>query len=185
MVNLGLGVPATLSVNVDVANGTFWTEGSIVHSAVALTQSRDVASLINALKAGRDSPSGQALNKMKRLHVYVKHLATVGTPREFCIDYFEFRSAKEGTFMKLNQETGVESKISYYDYYLKEYKVRLQYPELPLIHMTAGKGKIVYPMELCYIPTNQRYNSKLNEKQVCLSESLKLLPVLTTCRLRK
>jgi len=172
MVNAGLGVPATLSVNVDVANGTFWTEGPLVNSAMALMQVSNVPTMINSLRDGRDGPAFRALAKMKRLHVYINHKnQTASKGKEFVIDYFKLNSARTETFKTMDPNTNKEKETTYMTYFQEKYNVRLQHPDLPLVVMTAGKGKIVYPMELCYIPVNQRYNSKLNDRQVNLAHS--------------
>lgn len=167
MVNAGLGLPATLSVNVDVANGTFWTEGPLVNSAMALMQTSNVSIMINNLRDGRDGPAFRALAKMKRLHVYINHKNQKASKgKEFVIDYFKLTSARTETFKTMDTKTNKEKEVTYMAYFAEKYDVRLQHPDLPLVVMTAGKGKIVYPMELCYIPVNQRYNSKLNDRQV-------------------
>jgi eukaryotic translation initiation factor 2C len=52
--------------------------------------------------------------------------------------------------------------ISVFDYYRKKYNIDLQYWFLPLIETTRD-GK--FPMELCTLVSNQKYQYKLNPEQ--------------------
>ena len=54
------------------------------------------------------------------------------------------------------------TKISVYDYFVKKYNVRLEFWYLPLIE-TTREG--FFPMELCIINPNQRYQYKLSPDQ--------------------
>ena len=146
-----------LSVNVDVANGTFWSASPLHVAAVHLTNRRDVADLVQNLKQGGDrGRSAMDLRKLRKIRVLAKHRG--GTPEEFVIDSFVHRTARDVKFEKDGKM------ISIFDYFLMAYKIRLQYPDLPLVKMTKGKNTLV-PMEILTIKENQRYNYKCDEKQ--------------------
>ncbi|KAI6846917.1 Piwi-domain-containing protein [Hortaea werneckii] len=146
-----------LAVNVDVANGTFWSENSLHTAAVQLTGRRDVNDLVNACRQGERGGAALALKKMRRLHIYSEHR---GTDKEnHVIDRFIYQSARDFTF---DQPDG--NQISLYNYFATKYKIRLQYPDLPLVK-TTKKGNVVLPMEICKIACNERYNFKMDERQ--------------------
>ncbi|CAH7687749.1 Piwi domain-domain-containing protein [Phakopsora pachyrhizi] len=58
------------------------------------------------------------------------------------------------------------------EYIEKTYNRRLSFPDLPLVRLTA---KAWYPMELCKVPSGQKYNKKLTPDQ--LSEAIRWLTV--------
>ena len=144
---------AHLSVNVDVANGTFWTESALHDAAVALAGRRDVSDLVNALKHGSESSAGRALKKMRKLHVVSSHVRI-----SYVIDRLVFQSARDYKFDKDGKMTSI------YDYFAQQYNYRLKHPELPLVKMTKGKNTVL-PMEVLKIEQNQRYMFKLDERQ--------------------
>ena len=57
----------------------------------------------------------------------------------------------------------VTPNVSVRAYFMKKYNVYLNKPWLPLVE-TGKKGE-VYPMEICYMASGQRYPFKLNEEQ--------------------
>ena len=74
----GVGKPAKLTINLDVANGTFWQELPLHLSAVKLTGCRDIGDLVTGLRQGEKSRAGQALrDRMRKLHVVAKHRGPV------------------------------------------------------------------------------------------------------------
>jgi len=158
----GPGQPARLTVNLDVANGTFWTEQPLHLACVQLTGRTDVPGLIAALRQGGDnSRAGQEIRKrMRKLHVVAKHRkqGNMKTVDDYVIERFIYQSARDHKFEKDGKM------ISVYDYFVKEHNVRLQFPDLPLVKMTK-KGGPVLPMELLMIVQNQRYNFKMDERQ--------------------
>jgi eukaryotic translation initiation factor 2C len=54
--------------------------------------------------------------------------------------------------------------ITVYDYFYERYKIRLEYPYLPLVQTTRDG---FFPMEVCVLKPNQKYMYKLNPVQVC------------------
>ena len=157
IVHGGPSAKARLSINVDVANGTFWTESTVANAALALTGKRDMNDLINTLKGqGEKGRAGQDLKKMRKLHVVAKHRG--GPQDEYVIERFVYQGAREAKFEKDGKMTSV------YDYFAKEFNIRLQFPDLPLCKMTKGKNTVL-PMEVLKIEQNQRYAFKLDERQ--------------------
>lgn len=151
-----------ISVNVDVANGTFFTAMPLTHLALQLTNRHDINDLVHALKQGDRSRAAQDMKKLRRVHVVTGHRN--GVHDEYMIDKLIFQSAKECKFTALDSSTGKEFTTSVYDFFLKKYNVRLSNAELPLVKMTRGKNTIL-PMEVLQVKPNQRYMFKLDEKQ--------------------
>ena len=114
------------------------------------------------LKSGGEKcKTAQDMKKLRKLHVQAVHRnsRTGGVPDEYVIDRFVFKSARNHQFEKDGKM------ISVYDYFSREFNIRLQYPDLPLAKMTKGKETLL-PMEVLKVKQNQRYNYKMDERQV-------------------
>jgi hypothetical protein len=95
--------------------------------------------------------------------------------KEYIIKKFTFENhpkfAKEGahsknyTFKKKDMSTNppTETEITIYDYFYTKYGIRLEYPYLPLVQTTRDG---VFPMEVCVLLPNQKYQFKLSSEQV-------------------
>ena len=157
IVHGGPSAKARLSINVDVANGTFWTESTVSNAALALTGKRDMNDLTNALRSqGDKGRAGQDLRKMRKLHVVANHRG--GAEDKYVIEKFVYTGARDHKFEKDGHM------VSIYDYFAKSFNIRLQFPDLPLCKMTKGKNTVL-PMEVLKIEQNQRYVFKLDERQ--------------------
>ncbi|KAJ3084786.1 argonaute 1 [Rhizoclosmatium hyalinum] len=60
--------------------------------------------------------------------------------------------------------TDTKTKMTVADYFLKEFKIRIQYPFLPLV-MCGNDGQILLPMELLIVKEGQRHLGKLSDVQ--------------------
>ena len=156
IVHGGTGSPARLTINLDVANGMFWTESVLMNTAAKLCGARDLSDLSNLLSRGEKGSAGQALKKLRKVHVVAQHRG--GQPDELVIDNFVYKSARDYKFEKDGKM------ISIYDYFAKQYNIRLSYPNLPLVKATRGKNTII-PMEVLKIMPNERYAYKLEDFQ--------------------
>ncbi len=76
--------------------------------------------------------------------------------------------AKNTVFKLKNRQTNAEEEITVYNYFKRTYNIDLQFWYLPLI-ITERAG--MFPMELCHLIPNQRYNYKLSPDQVRLLSS--------------
>lgn len=93
------------------------------------------------------------LRRMKRVSFFCKHRQRDSEvqKKSYSIEGFE-QNAKDFTFelRRPNTEGGLTvTKITAFDYFLKQYNMRLKYPLLPLVK-TRKKGE-VFPMELAHI----------------------------------
>ena len=168
-----------LSINVDVANGTFFNSGPLQVLAVKITGARDPADLIQQALRGKreedearqrnphsrfESRVSKGLKRLSKLRVVANHRGA-NIVDEYVIDKILLKSAKEHKFMQRNEQTGKETAVTVYDYFLKTYNVRIQYPDFPMVQMKRGGGSIVIPMELLRVKENQRYPFKCDERQ--------------------
>ncbi|KAK4999709.1 Protein argonaute [Elasticomyces elasticus] len=157
-----------LSVNVDVANGTFWTASLLHVAARELCRARDEAALINALrptntpKGLRDSAAFALLKRFRKLRVICKHRGAQHRD-EHVIDKFLPQNAREYEFELHDKATNTRSKTSLYNYFSLKYSIRLEFPDLPVFR-TTKKGTVL-PMELCTIVQNQRFPFKMDDRQ--------------------
>lgn len=109
-----------------------------------------------ANKISHEGPKGaimRDLRRIKRLSFYCKHRQRDSEVQKktYTIDGFE-QNAKEFTFelKRPNSDGGLTAtKITAFDYFLKQYNMRLRYPLLPLLK-TKKKGE-VFPMELAFV----------------------------------
>ena len=132
IVHTGPGNQGRLSINIDVANGTFWTESPLLNAAVALTGRKDPNDLLVTLqKQGEHGRTATDLKKMRKLHVVAKHRG--GSEYDnYVIEKFIYKGARDMKFEKDGKLTSV------YDYFAKNFNIRLSYPDLPLVKMTKG-----------------------------------------------
>ncbi|KAJ9620896.1 Protein argonaute [Taxawa tesnikishii (nom. ined.)] len=158
-----IGGQAGLSVNLDVANGMFWSEGLLQRTIMALTGARSEAEIGQRLRDqnGRDSPGWKAISKLRRLRVVAAHRS--GADDDYVIEKFIKQSAKEHKFEVNDKQTGQKKWMTIYDYFQQKYNLRLSYPDWPLVKMTK-KGTVL-PIEVLKLKENQRLNGKTDERQ--------------------
>ena len=58
------------------------------------------------------------------------------------------------------------------DYYLQQYNIRLQYPDLPMIET---KPNTFCPIELCSLSPGNKYNKRLTPAQTANATNIQLL----------
>lgn len=117
------------------------------------------------------SEAFKALRRLQNIRFEVKHRGDVKISKEhkvkgiaFGVQYGELgANAKAVTFDK-KMPDGSTKKYSIADYYLQQYKTRIQHWYLPLIESTnAG----LFPMEVCEVHRFNPYPFKLDPNQVC------------------
>lgn len=159
---------AQLSVNVDVANGTFWKRQSMEDAIVALCRLKseyDIAMTFkNARSKGWDqSPFKRDLRRFNRLHVFAVHR---GRKDRYCIDKFLCKDPFDDKFEKItkNENGDVVKKeiLTMAQYFSKAYHINLK-KDQPVVQMT--KKSVHMPLEVLQISENERYTPKLDERQ--------------------
>ncbi|KAL9085957.1 MAG: hypothetical protein Q9165_007319 [Trypethelium subeluteriae] len=166
-----------MSVNVDVANGTFWSEGMVIHTARELGRCRDGYDLsmkcqpkqdhkLDKLGGRGESETFKLLRVLRKLSITVTHRGIDKSKPEpsFVIDKLLNQSAKEYTQKMRHPKTGKEEEMTIFQYFREKYNINLSYPDMPLIKTT--KKDVVLPLELCKIKPKQRYVFKLNDRQI-------------------
>ncbi|KAI5361410.1 Putative PAZ domain, Piwi domain, ribonuclease H-like superfamily, argonaute, linker 1 [Septoria linicola] len=165
--SLRLVHPGRLSINIDVANGTFWQAIVFPQAANLVCGTKTVEELASILsspspRGGEKSVKGQALKRMRKLRVFAKHRGKQELD-EYTIERFIFKSAKEHK-VQVMDPSGKEVEMSLYQYFMTRYNITINHPGLPLVKMTKGKNTVL-PMEVLKIKENQRYNFKMDERQ--------------------
>lgn len=164
---------ARLSVNVDVANGTFWTD-SILHDAAALMckqrSAEDFARAFGQCKRDwKRSAMFITLKRLRKVSVYVTH-RKLEKRQEFVIEDILPQDPHEYRFeqQERDQDGNVTEsrRTSLADYFRDKYQISLKL-SLPVVKMTKKirGSNVVQPMDVCRIIENQRYQYKLDEKQ--------------------
>ncbi|KAH7395607.1 eukaryotic translation initiation factor-like protein 2C 2 [Cadophora sp. MPI-SDFR-AT-0126] len=179
-----IGAPGTgLALNVDVANGTFWAAQDVHQAArnycsqrnraLSYTVFRDLLLPVKDGKGGwAKSEDFKNLSRFVKLKFIVKHRGKGDDKKEYAIKKFTFEKgeaysktgahAKNTYFKFRDRNTGNEQDITVFDYFKRTYNIELQCWWLPLI-ITERAG--MFPMELCTLSPNQRYNFKLSPEQ--------------------
>ncbi|KAH8777302.1 eukaryotic translation initiation factor-like protein 2C 2 [Hyaloscypha finlandica] len=180
-----VGQPSTgLALNVDVANGTFWAPQDVHQAArnfcrdrnrqLSYTVFRDLLKPVKDPKTGvvTQSEDFKNLRKLAKLKFRVKHRGKADDNKTYTIKKFTWESgsayhnegahAKNTLFKLRNRQTNSEEEITVYNYFKRTYNIDLQFWYLPLI-VTERAG--MFPMELCHLIPNQRYNFKLSPDQ--------------------
>ncbi|TVY30849.1 Protein argonaute [Lachnellula hyalina] len=180
------GAGTGLAVNVDVANGTFWTVQDLHQAARNYCKSKNrsldwqvFSNLVKPVNSGNGltmSEEFKELRKMCKLKFTVKHRTknTALQKKAYSIKRFVFNAsygaaggnAKAVSFpLKQKNAAGVVTNtvdISVYDFFKQHYGIHLQYWYLPLIE-TERDG--YFPMEVCTLVANQKYVYKLSPDQ--------------------
>ncbi|PNS21294.1 Protein argonaute [Sphaceloma murrayae] len=145
-----------LSVNVDVANGTFWTAGPLPQVIGTIIGAGE-ADLANKM---RMPFAYDKLKKLHRLFVETRHRGS-GQVDDYCIA--QFLVDKSAQQCKITG--GGEADGQTVTQYLKtKYNITLRHPEWPVVKMTKGQFTVV-PLELLRLKENQRVMGKLDENQ--------------------
>lgn len=157
-----------LSVNVDVANGTFWKEQDMDEAIRNLCRLRDVLDIAPAYKTARtkgwdDSALKRDLRRFNRLHVYAMHR---GGKDKFCIEKFINKDPHEYEFEQATRDDNGNvigsQKTTMANYFMKTYNVYCQ-KHRPVVQMT--KKSVIMPIEVLKIAGTERYTAKLDERQ--------------------
>jgi len=145
------GLKNTLTVNVDVANGTFWSAGPLSSAVVAVLGLRAESEIVQRFRNPR---AKQDMKRLRRLHVEAKH---TGSVISYVIEQILDQTPSQVTI------PGSQPLTTIAQYFLNKYKIKLRYPDWPLVKMT--KKGCVLPLELLTLKENQRYVFKLDERQ--------------------
>ncbi|KAM0178275.1 hypothetical protein ACHAPF_003640 [Botrytis cinerea] len=171
-----------LAVNVDVANGTFWTSQDFMQAArnlcsVPRNKALDYDVFRKLLRPEqRSMPNGRleksaeflTLEKMKKLKFTLKHHGKKDDSKIYTVKKFTFKHEPEYAADGLNaknhfftpKHTGKETSV--YNYFKSKYNINLKYWWAPLIE-TEKAG--FFPMEVCTLAPSQKYQYKLDPNQ--------------------
>ena len=168
-VSAGFAPPGRISINVDVANTTFWNAQWLHLAAKDLLDAQDLSYLAQILlpnNRGDESNAFKMLRRLKRVAVECIHRPGTSpqSPDDYIIDKFIMRTPAQQTMPFKDPNTGKEQQITLEQYFLRKYNKRLAFPGLPIVKMTKGQSTYI-PMELCRIKDNQRYGFKLSDRQ--------------------
>jgi eukaryotic translation initiation factor 2C len=163
-----------LSVNVDVANGTFFSTMGLIDMMRNLCRVRNTEDLVSMFAQAvqrdwRGSPMYRYLRALTHVTVTKRHMPAKGDGPipEFKIHKFSNKDPYN-TFFNIvskdnnGQEIGKGIKTSVADYFRQKYNIHAT-RGLPCVELTK-KGDMV-PADALHIPENQRYRVKLDEKQ--------------------
>ncbi|KAH6682517.1 Piwi domain-containing protein [Halenospora varia] len=178
------GTSTGLALNVDVANGTFWTAQDVHQAARNFLKDRNrnldwntFKNQLLPIKRGNtfhQSEDFKTLRKMGKLKFKVKYpgkqVDKKVLDKEHRIKGFTFdaskgpqgANAKTVTFNLKTPDNPNGHETSVFDYYKMKYGCSIQMWNLPLI-TTERDG--MFPMELCQLVPNQQYKFKLSPDQ--------------------
>ncbi|KAI5790683.1 Piwi domain-containing protein [Peziza echinospora] len=159
-----------LTINVDVATTVFWPAGSLLHLMQRyLGQQGTPVAFANWLASNFNNKRNKAeLRKFRRIGFFTRHTAASKPDKDqkrFSIDGFTDQDATQTFFeKKITNPDGTTKavKTSVSDYFLQNYRIRLQFPKLPCVKTKRG-GDI--PIECCFVDGDNKYNYKLDDKQ--------------------
>jgi eukaryotic translation initiation factor 2C len=165
----------SLSVNVDVANGTFWRAQDLVRAVCQVfncTPPQLQTRFRDAKKDWKRHQMRTDLKRFKRVGVTATHVK--GQETQWTIEEFMHMDANEATFPDPDDQS---RQISVAKYFKQKYGLNCQ-PSVPVVKMTKKirKGPVYMPMEFLKIDVNQRYNTKLSDRQT--SEMIKFAVTL-------
>ncbi|KAL1800152.1 hypothetical protein ACET3X_000494 [Alternaria dauci] len=153
----------SLSVNVDVANGTFWRAQELTRAIGQVfncTPPQFAAMYKTALRDWKGSMLKKDLRKFKKVGVSTTHTKE---PTQWTIDEFVNLDASTATFPDPDDRS---KKISVAQYFKKKYNVTCM-AGVPVVKMTKKirKEPVYMPIDVLKIDGNQRYTTKLSDTQ--------------------
>ncbi|KAF2263506.1 Piwi-domain-containing protein [Lojkania enalia] len=165
----------TLTVNVDVANGTFWRAQDLGRSIVQVFNCNTPqfqTKFREAKKDWRHSLLRKDLGRYKRVGVTAVHVKN--NPTQWTIEEFVGMDCHEAKFPDPDNPA---IQVSVHDYFEKKYNLTPT-SGVPVIKMTKKirKAPVYIPLDYLRIDPNQRYNSKLSDRQT--SEMIKFAVTL-------
>ena len=92
--------------------------------------------------------------EIKHVKVETRHALT---KRHYRIARFIKECAREKKFTNSDGQS-----ITVEKYFTNQYRIRLQYPELPLIQLLPKEKNIFLPIEVCYVIGGEHYKKKLD-----------------------
>lgn len=167
----GHGNGASLVANVDVANGTFWMQQTMMQALCAVTRARNPDDLARMFRPALDDPSNfkktqiyDMLKRVRRVKVLTYH-RDKQNGEEFIIDKVIAKDPTQYTF-KMNEGKPDERTVSLQQYWRQTYNINTQ-PGFGVVEMTKKMfGKpIAMPIDTLRIKPNQRYALKLDDQQ--------------------
>ena len=153
----------SLAVNVDVANGTFWRAQPLIQAIGQMFNCSPVQFGSNFRGAKRDWDRSFMKRDLRRL----RHVGVTAThtkpPTQWTIKEITNMDATEAKFPDADN---ANQQISVAQYFKKKYNITCM-PGVPVVRMTKTiRGGAVYmPLDVLKIDENQRYNTKLDDKQ--------------------
>jgi len=164
----------TLTVNVDVANGTFWRPQALGRAILQVFKVQDISNFQAMFMSAKKGDWKKAilrkdLARFKRLSVTDNgYNKTVG-PNTWVIDELIGQDAQEYTFPDpdhKDKQPKDRPKVSLFDYFKRKYGMSV-YRNIPVARMTKKiAGEAVHlPLDVLKIKDNQRYNTKLSDSQ--------------------
>ncbi|KAI4249574.1 MAG: hypothetical protein L6R42_008924, partial [Xanthoria sp. 1 TBL-2021] len=170
-----------LVANVDVSRTAFWNFRDFKYIISRLAKhERDVGSLAWRHGNQETNSSFDMIRRLKGSWFTVEHenQSVEAKKRQWKVAAIRPESAREHKFKIWDSTKNTwERETTILDYYQHEYKVRLAYPDLPVVETTKTitkrdeKGKIIFespiifPLEFCSMRPNQRYSYRLDEDQ--------------------
>ncbi|KAK8243527.1 Piwi domain-containing protein [Phyllosticta capitalensis] len=160
----------TLSVNVDVANGTFWTAQKLGAALQQVLEIPNIGEMANRFKEASNNWDASKIKReckrMAKLSVEVLHRTDEkGMKPVYIIDKILPRMSHEYKMEVTETDADgnrVKKFVKIADYFFHKYKLKLV-PNMPLVKMT--KASVVLPLDVCFLMENQRYPFKLGDKQ--------------------
>ncbi|KAF2031818.1 Piwi-domain-containing protein [Setomelanomma holmii] len=152
----------SLSVNVDVANGTFWRAQELTRAVGQVfncTPPQFAARFKAALPDWRNSHLKKDLRVFRRVGVSTMHNKK---PVQWTIDDFVDKDVNSATFA----DPDGNGRITIAQYFKKTYGINCM-PGIPVVRMTKKirKEPVYMPLDVLKIDANQRYNTKLSDTQ--------------------
>ncbi|KAF1362486.1 Piwi-domain-containing protein [Lizonia empirigonia] len=161
----------SLSVNVDVANGTFWRSQELTRAigqVFSCGPPQFIARFKEAKRNWRQSMMKKDLGAFRRVGVTATH---TNPPTQWTIDEIINQDATEAKFADPddrdpNKTEKQRKQISVAAYFKKKYNMTLL-ANLPVVKMTKKirDSPVYLPMDVLRIDPNQRYNTKLSDMQ--------------------
>ena len=150
-----------LTINVDVVVSAYYTPGlsavGVIKAFAGIPPHQDVEQWASSNPA----PFRQACERIAGMFFSVRHLNTGRNERKMRVLRVSFQGAQETEFEEQDHASGQAALTTVHDYFLRKYRINLQFPRLPLLIFKEGH----FPMELCFTASGERYKEALQGQE--------------------
>ena len=150
-----------ITLNVDTATTPFWVPGVCLTDTACALMGTQPSRLEGDFLANPEK-FFVACGRLRGSFFNIRHLTSSKKDKKIKLTGFSQRNAIETTFEeRVGDDESVTQSTSVSDYFDRKYKIKLQFPRLPLASTRFGE----FPLEVCFSADGERYKEVLQGQE--------------------